>query len=143
MKRMTANIREFNTRAKQKCKTAVKMYARQYIETAKEFCPKRTGRLRNSIGNPNKEGIYKMSPNGLSVTIGTKVPYCTIVENGIRFPYPITPKNKKWLKFKYKGKTIYAKKVTHPSMEGKWFMLRGHIAAQCLMDLLMKKKISY
>jgi len=48
------------------------------VSYCKITCPVVTGRLRGSIGNPTKEGVFKLDKN--SITFGTAVEYAVKVE---------------------------------------------------------------
>jgi hypothetical protein len=135
-KRLAYNARELVTKKRAKGVEAVQIYTHTFIFNAKEFCPKRTGRLANSIGNPAAEGILELSPGGLSVTIGTSVPYAQPVETGVG-SYIIRAKYKR-LKFRdTSGKYVYPQQVIHPAKEGKWYMLRAHIEAEKAVNVFM------
>jgi len=102
-----------------------------FIEHTSRIAPHRTGDLADSIGNPSKGGIYERFAEGRGLRIGTTVGYARAVNEGIRRPYPIAPKNAKVLKFIGKdGETVYRHSVVHPPMSGKFFMNRGLIFAR-------------
>lgn len=122
------------------------------VSHCKIECPVDTGRLRASIGNPTKKGIFETTRKG--VAFGTAVDYAFDVEFGTK-PHIIKPKKKKvlrWpipvgqeIKFTEKGikrgKKLYiskktgklikkkqyafAKFVKHPGTKGQHFMLKG------------------
>lgn len=99
------------------------------VSYCKINCPVDTGRLRGSIGNPMKEGIFDVTRN--SVAFGTAVYYAFDQEFGTA-PYLIEPGSKGFLAWKDKatGKYIYTKKaVHHPAMPGRHYMLTGVQAA--------------
>ena len=86
------------------------------------------GRLQESIGSLDNEGIYILKLN--SLIIGTIVPYSVLVERGVDHSWliPKQPKEKgKWLRFYWEevGHIVYAKQVKHPPMKAKWFMTRA------------------
>jgi len=118
-------------------KNAVPFVARNYcIESGmlfkrkyQERCPRRTGRLANSMGNPSAEGIWEelMLPNGYVVIVGTKVPYAGVVERGLA-PRIIEPKKAKSIRFITPGgNVVYTKKISHPGYQGKWIMMNSFI----------------
>ena len=78
-------------------------------------CPKKTGRLRNSIK------IEKIHPE---IVITANTPYAAAVEFG-RPPLLITPKVKQVLKFTKDGETIYAKYARQPARPGQFFMTKS------------------
>lgn len=106
---------------------------RVFVREAQRNCPVRTRKLKNSIGKPSREGIFRkrMTQKTYELEIGTKVSYAGIVELGIRTAYTIVPRTRKALKFITKqGKIVFAKKVIHPPMRGKFFMRKAAIATQ-------------
>ena len=62
------------------------------VASCKINCPVKTGRLRGSIGNPAKDGIFQMVPSGAGagVMFGTAVDYAMDVEMGTK-PHIIKP----------------------------------------------------
>jgi len=72
-------------------------------------CPVDTGRLRASIGNPSKDGVFTV--NQLSVKVGTAVEYGPDVEFGTR-SHVIKPRNKPLLAW---PKAAVAQKVKFTS----------------------------
>lgn len=60
---------------------AIKALGRMALDNAKENCPVRTGRLRNSI---RMKDAYNRAANETTVMIGTNVEYAKYVELGGR-----------------------------------------------------------
>jgi len=78
-------------------------------------CPKKTGRLANSI---KIEDIYP------EIVITANTPYAAAVEFG-RAPLLITPKTKQVLKFERYGETVYTKYARQPARPGQFFMTKS------------------
>ena len=92
----------------------------KFIMRAKDYCPIRTGRLRDSIGNEGSgEGGFTITQTTDSVVaeIWTEVPYAIHVEYGIADGRVIRPKTT-WGKLRWidpgTGNIMYAIE-THPS----------------------------
>lgn len=82
---------------------------------AQQFAPKRTGALAASI--------TAHFPNANTAIIGPEVKYGPYQELGTRGPYPIYPRKPGgYLVFKVEGKTVFARKVTHPGLKAKPYM---------------------
>ena len=99
------------------------------VSYCKIDAPVDTGRLRASIGNPSKSGIFDVTRN--SVAFGTAVEYAFDVEFGTK-PHIIKPGEKGFLAWKDKKtkKWVYTRKeVHHPGTKGQYYMLRGVQAA--------------
>jgi len=130
-----AKIREFNTHLRKAgtllAKTEADLSIKRVKEEIKRIRLRKSNELYDSIGNPAKGGIYEVSSKGYRITVGTTVPQGIIHEYGISSSWVIEPKSKKWLKFYWPkaGKNIYVKKVVHPPLPGKYFMLRGSLRA--------------
>ncbi len=125
------SIRNWNTRVAEKSARISHTLALAFKYKARANCPRRTGRLQDSIGNPAKEGIWDLSEKGLRIRVGTNVPYAIPIEMGVNHEWniPIMPKTKPgdylifyWPKI---GKWCFARQVTHPAMKGKFFMKRA------------------
>lgn len=108
-------------------KAAVIALGKVAIKEAQNRLP--AGNLRQSIGNPSKQGIYKLTATRdlIKLEVGTKVPYCVIVEKGIAHRWLIPPKpmpKGRWMKFYWEkiGRIVFAKQVKHPEMKGKFYM---------------------
>ncbi len=125
--KVISGIRNFKIRQLKKSRLAVMTYVREFMREAKRNAPVMTGRLRDSIGNPSKEGILRISPKGLSAQVGTAVPYSTIIEMGATKEWVIAAKKMKYLRFSGAtgGQYIFSKRVKHPPIKGKHFMLRA------------------
>lgn len=121
------NVRSFNTKMQDFGRMIVLRQATLYKDIAQEGCPKKTGEMKESIGNPeHKYGIWEVSQKGLSIHVGSNHPAILIVENGAR-PHPIDAKNHTFLKFKHSktGKWVFTEHVEHPGFKGKFFMRRA------------------
>lgn len=129
--RLKARIRAFNTRGGIWIQQRVLAGGLMFKEVAKEGCPVATGHLKESIGNPAMDGIFKVSPKGFSIEVGTKVPYAGIVDRGIKLPYKIKPKEKEVLKWEDNlGREFFATEVIHPGFKGAFFMERAALATK-------------
>lgn len=85
---------------------------------AKVLVPVDTGRLRSSIRNT-------VSRSGDAVAdIHTNVDYAPFVELGTR-PHIIRARNAQALRFRWHGRTFYAKSVHHPGTPAKSFLRRA------------------
>jgi len=123
---MVGKVREFNTRGPKWLADRVMRGALKFKEFAKAGCPVEKGDLRESIGNPMKEGIFDVSPKGLSIKVGTTIFYAGIVEEGIRTAYVIRAKERGVLAWVDKaGNVHFAHKVRHPATKGKFFMKKA------------------
>lgn len=121
------NVRSFNTKILHFSRMLVLRQATRYKDVAQEGCPKKTGEMKESIGNPNhKYGVWEVSPKGLSIHVGSSHPAILIVENGAR-PHPIDAKNHDFLKFKHSktGKWVFIEHVKHLGFKGKFFMRKA------------------
>lgn len=103
-------------------------YAQEVQAQAQAKVPRDTGKLSNSI--------TVQRPSQLVRIIGPTVPYGVYVEFGTGSrgefpgkPYEIKPKNKPYLIFQLNGKTVYAKKVTHPGIKAQPYMRPAVLAA--------------
>ena len=85
---------------------------------AKIQCPKRTGKLSQSIV---KRPVLT-SELGLSVIIGAYQPYATFVHEGTK-PHVILPKSAKALHWiNGEGQSVFAKSVHHPGTKANRFL---------------------
>ena len=87
---------------------------------AKENAPFKSGRLRDSI-------THEVGDGKLTVSVGVEYGRYQEFGTGSRSEfggssYKIRPKNKKFLKFKVNGKTVFAKEVTHPGVHPQPFL---------------------
>ncbi len=93
--------------------------------------PKRvdTGRLRASIAVELRRG-----PKGLAVRVGTNVTYAIYVHEGTgiygKNARPITPKTKRFLRFKVKGTQRYVYALEVKGMRGNPFLVKALPAAR-------------
>jgi len=122
---LATSARNWNTRMGKRGRDIALATALYFKSQAQNNCPVLTGKLRNSIGNPQYGGIWDVSAGGLRITVGTKVPYAIPVERGVKQSYTISAKPGKVLAFKWKGRQVYVKSVTHPSFKGKFYMRKA------------------
>lgn len=78
---------------------------------------KRTGRLAKSINSR-----YFNVPNPY-VMVGSEVGYAYYQHEGVR-PHIIFPEKRETMRFKIRGKVVYAEKVVHPGTKGSKFLSR-------------------
>lgn len=90
------------------------------IMNAAQRAPRKTGQLANSIA---------FRVNGSTLEILAKAPYGNYQEFGTASrgefggsPYTIVPRKGKRLRFSVGGKTVYARKVTHPGIRPRPYM---------------------
>jgi hypothetical protein len=93
--------------------------AREVEARAKQLAQVQTGRLRSSI-----HAEPKFTFRGPTVRVSADVNYATFVENGTK-PHVIRPRNKKALKFKMGGRTVFAAVVNHPGTKAVHFMAKA------------------
>lgn len=86
--------------------------------------PHRTGKLRSSIAEGEKRGKG----------VVTGAWYGVILDRGTK-SYPITPKKSSTLRFQYRGRTVFSKKVTRKRLRRRPFITRG--AQEALSGLPM------
>jgi len=89
--------------------------------------PVDTGRLKNSIK------VEHVNNDKISISM---VDYAAHVEFGTK-PHDIVPKNKKALKFKGVGGTVFAKKVRHPGTRPNPFI--SNTIRNKLGDIIVKR----
>ena len=90
------------------------------VKLAKEKAPVDTGKLQRSISytvNEDRLVIEVKATYGMYQEFGT----ASRGEFGGK-PYTIKPKNGKYLVFKVKGKTVYAREVIHPGVKAQPFL---------------------
>lgn len=78
---------------------------------------KRTGRLAKSI-----KSQYFNTPNPY-VRVGSNVGYAYYAHEGTR-PHVIEPEKRDTMRFKVRGRVVYAEKVIHPGTKGSKFLSR-------------------
>ena len=94
---------------------AIRGAANQIQQEAQQLAPKRTGTLASSI--------VANFPGPLTAVIGPSASYGAYQEFGTRGPYEIHPRRPGGrLVFQVEGKTVYAKKVTHPGLKAQPYM---------------------
>ena len=104
---------------------------------------RRTGELEDSIGDPNRNGILRISIKNLFAEMGTRVGYAPHVNYSTR-PHIILPRNKKSLKFKDKsGKIIFRGGVRHPGSNSKcrFYMDKALDSGVIKVRSVLKRKI--
>jgi hypothetical protein len=82
---------------------------------AQAYCPRRTGRLANSIE-------YHMA--GHSLIVAAHAPYAAYVELGTR-PHVILPRNAQALRWYGPDGAVFAKRVNHPGTKPEPFLRRA------------------
>ena len=87
-------------------------------EKARENAPRKTGRLRESIG-------IRRTKHGYEVVMGgSKAPYAVFLEYGTR-PHVIRPKRARALRFEVDGKIVYARYAMHPGTHPRRIMAKA------------------
>ena len=96
---------------------AIETQARVQQKLSGQVLKVRTGVLRSSIN-------YKVEQNatGVTATVGTNVKYGKFHEFGVPHSWQIFPKSARALAFELNGKTIFAKRVTHPPLPERSFL---------------------
>lgn len=97
----------------------VRSVTRRVLNQSTVNCPVDTGRLRAS--GKMKFRVAKKGPRG---TVEYNVKYAAAVHDGTG-PYIIKPKRKKVLRFEVRGRVVFAKKVHHPGIKGRPFLVRA------------------
>lgn len=136
--RLIRGMEEFKRDNIKNMGTVVVATKNHFITEAKGNCPKDTGNLQDSIGNPShKDGIYKesMGIDRKSITIGTKVPYGIYTEMGIG-ERVAKGKALKW-KDKTTGKMIYRKRAG--PIPAKWWFLKSVDNTRRFLRSLVKR----
>lgn len=102
--------------------------APRVVNRAKVLAPVDTGRLRASIGPAVYSRTWTLRPQA---TIEAGVDYAKFVHDGTP-EYTIRPKPRRtrtgrppMLKFQVGGRTVYAREVVHPAIEGRPFLDRA------------------
>ena len=85
---------------------------------AYDLAPKKTGRLRKSIGVRRTRRGYEV------VMGGSEAPYAGYVEYGVR-PHLIKAKRARALRFEVKGEVVYARYVMHPGSKPRAVMSKA------------------
>lgn len=96
----------------------------QYVVTRKlsgTVLNARTGNLRRSVFVRNAEEVSSTTISAF-VGVGSEAPYGKILELGSR-PHEIVPNRAKVLRFVVDGKTVFARRVQHPGMPPKPFLI--------------------
>lgn len=106
--------------------TRVNLTALRVQSRAKDLCPVDTGRLRNSIGLR----FFRVgSFDKLAAEVYTNTKYAPAVEFGSglygekRAPIIITPRTKQFLRFKVGNRWVFARRVVHPGVRPRPFMI--------------------
>ena len=98
--------------------------ARRAEELIRERAPRRTGRLIRSIGS---------TIEGTRALVGVKVDYARFLEWGTR-PHEIRPRHARALRFVIRGRVIFAKRVWHPGIRPRLFVLSAAEALRAELD---------
>jgi hypothetical protein len=105
-------------------------YGKELADALKEEVPVRTGALRDSIRyevlNQGRRDVV------LRVDMGNKKRPDVVVKsmNFGSLPHVIRPKRRKFLRFQWKGKTVFAKSVNHPGTTRDPFIYRAELKAR-------------
>lgn len=139
---VSTSIRNLNTRMMTESVKNTLLIAKAFKKNAKEGCPVLKGDLKDSIGNPRKNGIWEVSKNGLRIKVGTRIKYAAAVEHGIKRPYWIKAKDGKVLAFHWKkvGRKVFFSKVKHPKIKGKFFMRNASIKTKHESKMLIMRR---
>ncbi len=93
----------------------VREAARRAEELIRERAPRRSGRLADSVSSEVR---------GNEALVGPKVPYAVFIERGTR-PHEIRPRSARALRFLAKGRLVFARRVWHPGIRPRFFVLRA------------------
>ena len=93
-------------------------------EFIRERAPRRTGRLIRSISS---------TIEGNRALVGVKVDYARFLEWGTR-PHEIRPRHAGALRFVIRGRVIFAKRVWHPGVRPRLFVLSAAEALRAELD---------
>ena len=101
-----------------KCELIPGWFADLVRGRAYELAPRKTGRLRKSIGVRRTRRGYEV------VMGGSEAPYAGYVEYGVR-PHLIRARRARALRFEVKGEVVYARYVMHPGSRPRAVMSRA------------------
>jgi hypothetical protein len=107
---------------KQEAKNILMMAGNIFISRTKSKLTQSS--LRESIGNPTKDGIYKYSETSdeMILEVGTKRKEMIWIELGVK-PHPISTSGRALVFNDRKSqKKIFAKRARHPGFKGKFAM---------------------
>lgn len=83
--------------------------------------PLKTGATQDSVDIID----FRSSATALTCTAVATTPQAKFTNDGTR-PHKIRPRNAKVLRFKYRGRIVYAREVNHPGNKGtRWFTNTG------------------
>jgi len=97
---------------------ASRFFAGLILREARRIAPKKTGRLRESIGVRRIRSGYEV------VMGGGRAPYAAYLEFGAR-PHLIRPRRARALRFEIRGELVYARYVEHPGTRPMRIMARA------------------
>ena len=109
--------------------------ARRAEELIRERVPRRTGRLIRSIGS---------TIEGNRALVGVKAGYARFLEWGTR-PHEIRPRHARALRFVTRGRVVFARRVWHPGIRPRLFVLSaaealraelGDLASEVMVNVL-------
>ena len=98
--------------------------ARRAEELIRERAPRRTGRLVRSVSS---------TIEGNRALVGVRVDYARFLEWGTR-PHEIRPRHARALRFVIRGRVIFAKRVWHPGVRPRFFVLSAAEALRAELD---------
>ena len=113
----------------------IREVARRAEELIRERAPRRTGKLIRSIGS---------TIEGNRALVGVRVGYARFLEWGTR-PHEIRPRHARALRFVICGRVVFAKRVWHPGIRPRLFVLSaaealraelGDLASGVMVDVL-------
>jgi len=106
--------------------------ARRAEELIRERAPRRTGKLARSIGS---------AIEGNRALVGVRVDYARFLEWGAR-PHEIRPRHARALRFVMRGRVVFAKRVWHPGIRPRLFVLSAAEALGAELEGLASEVMS-
>lgn len=102
---------------------------RRIANQARQDVPVRTGNLGRSI---KEEPVTMAGPFRVESGVVATADYAAAVHNGISHSYVIVPRRAKALRFEVGGRVVFARRVVHPPMKARPFLLNAarRIAAE-------------
>ena len=98
--------------------------ARRAEELVRERAPRKAGKLARSIGS---------TVEGNRALVGVKVDYARFLEWGTR-PHEIKPRHARALRFVIRGRVVFARRVWHPGIRPRLFVLSAAEALRAELD---------
>lgn len=115
------DLQELIPKMKRALSESHNMTATEVLGNLQEFSPVDHGRLAGSW-NLRRTGQFESA-------VGTSVKYA-LVQNDGSDPYEIFPRNAQALRFTVGGRTIFAKSVKHPGIQGTKYIERAISATE-------------